>query len=131
MNLLNQLNLASIPIYDAQIPAEGPKAVPINLDFTSGTGEPSYTLDLNNFQTQGFISMVQTLFIDNSAGTQPIIVTVTAARGQILQAPPGSQGYYPILSPNPAQLQFACSDTSNKAQVILINVGIAPGVWLV
>ena len=125
MSQINQLNAANIPVANAQIPAEGPKCVPLTLDFTAAS---TYTLDYGNMMERAFISMIQTVYID--AKDSAVTFTLTVPRtGQILTVKPHTQGYYPVLCPNPVTLQFDCAGGPSNLGVFLINVPIAPAQW--
>jgi hypothetical protein len=126
MTKLNPSNLQTLILENQTKPAEGPKALVQRLDFSSITG---YQLDLLNVEETGQISMIQTIFVDNS--TQSTTLTITfAGSNQTIHAEPNTQGYYPVLCPNPANITFSNSGTSAvPVPVFLINVPIAGVVW--
>lgn len=110
------------------IPTEGPKAIPLVLDFSSANNDP-IEVDLQMFEAQARISMVQTLYIDMAGASNPLTVTINIS-GQKIVAKVDTQGYYNVLAPNPAKLKFesAQGSTDNLA-VYLINVPIPGMVW--
>jgi hypothetical protein len=96
------------------MPGEGPKAIPINLDFSIvGT----YVLDYSNMTRRNFFSMLQTVFVDNF--TSGSILTITTPI-QVLKIPAGVQGYFPIICPTPIILRFD-SAGGVLCKVILLN----------
>ena len=119
-------NLRNLLLENQLIPSEGPKAIPLLLDFTS-TG--TYTLSLLLTEQTGFISMVQTIYIDLSNTANSLKVTIKGS-GQIIKAAAGTQGYYPVLCPNPVDLQFdSTTPGDNPIPVFLINVPVAGVTW--
>lgn len=105
------------------IPEEGPKAVPLLLDFASSD---SYVLDYQNMQSRAFISLVQTVFIDNSQNAVEVSVEVGSI-GQRIRAAAHTQGYFPILVPNPIRLVFHGAG-AGVTPFFLLNMPIAL-VW--
>lgn len=101
------------------MPDGGPKIVPITLDFTAS---PSYFLDFSNQMAMGYLDMVQTLWCDNFVNTAILKITCPMSQ-QVLQIPAQTQGYFPILCPNPVRLQFD-STGSFVVQVTLLNFPI-------
>src|SRR5215471_13660000 len=86
------------------MPEEGPKCVPMTLDFTA---TDSYDLDFSSIVNRAFISMVQTVFVDTSTSGVNVTITVPGSQ-QIIKVKAGTQGYYPILMPNPIKFKVSC-----------------------
>jgi hypothetical protein len=107
------------------MPAEGPKCIPLNFDFTATN---SFKVDLSSYTNLGKISMVQTIFVDASDSAVDLIV-LSQGTGQQLKIKAGTQGYYPILIPNPIMLTLTCIGGPADLQVIFLNFPIQPGVW--
>ena len=124
MSLINQNSLQVAVSQNQYIPDEGPKVLPLLLDFTQAD---TYNLDAESLMDRGFLSMVQTIFIDLKDSTVAFTVTINGT-GQIVKAKAHTQGYYPILCPNPVKLQFDCQN-GPLMRVFLINVPIAGAVW--
>ena len=111
-------------VTNAQIPAEGPKAIPFKMNFT---GQPSFSFDLTQIQQRGKFSVMQTLFVDNSANA--VVVTTTfEVSGQILITPAFSQGYYAVIAPTNTKFVVSAPGATT-VNVQFINVPIAPCVW--
>jgi hypothetical protein len=127
MNPMNNLNLAGIPIYNAQVPLEGPRAIPLTLDFTSVADA---TLDGKPLLDSTKISMVQTIYIDTSATDNALSVTVGNS-GQVIKVKGRTQGYYPVFAPNPFAFTFHSAGVadSNLVPVYLLNFPVAPAQW--
>jgi hypothetical protein len=125
MAVINQQTVqVSLP-QNQQVPNEGPKAIPLLLNFVTVA---SYSLDLTYIQESGQISMVQTLFIDASTATAALVVTVNGTNQKIVAAA-GTQGYYPVLCPNPPKFTFANTSGADVIPVFLINAPISGVVW--
>jgi len=122
---INQLAQASIPVYNAQVPQEGPKVIPLRLDFSAAD---EYDIDLKPLTDRDFISMVQTLFVDTTGCMNNLTITVSLT-GQTITIVPNRQGYYPVLVPNPARIAISTTSGPASLPVILCNMPIAPGQW--
>jgi hypothetical protein len=122
---LNADQLVNLALDNQQIPSEGSKSVAVLLDFTQSN---QFTLDLTNIQQRGFLSMIQTLFIDMSASDVPMNILVNGSR-QNLVAKGRTQGYYCVLAPNPVKLTFTCAGGPLGVVVYFINVPIPGAVW--
>jgi hypothetical protein len=117
MSNLNQTALGPVNLERTLgMPSEGPKCVPIALDFTTIT---ELRLDYQNMQARNFLSMVQTLWVDNFASAVVMTITVPAT-SQVLKIPAGVQGYFPVLVPNPVKIIFQ-STGAVALQVTLCN----------
>ena len=119
-------NLAAQPVANSTIPPEGPKAIPFSVNFSTN---PSYSLNILNIIRSGAISRAQTIFVDNSANSAAVTITSAITSSAII-APPYSQGYYPVLVPNPPNLTFVSSGSAT-VNFQLINVPMPSSVWLV
>lgn len=128
MNPINNLNLAGIPIYNAQVPLEGPKAIPLVLDFTSVADA---TLDGKPLLDATKISMVQTIYIDTSATDNAVSVTVGNS-GQVVKVKGRTQGYYPVFAPNPFSFGFHSGGTGDGdlVPIYLLNFPVSPAQWV-
>ncbi len=115
------------PIYNALVPAEGPKSVPVNFQFNIDGANTIYDVDFRDLVESGKITVVQTVFIDNSAGGSEVIVTVQGSNQQI-KCPANSQGYFPVLSAKIARFAVTTAGSANvPAQ--FINVPLPTAVW--
>lgn len=123
---INASNLSTLAVYGSDRPlCEGPRILPIlNIDF--GTN-PVYSLDYSNQMKQGRMSMVQTVFIDNSQNDAA--VTVTMSTGQQIVAKGRTQGYYSCLVQDPFRVAFE-SPGGAKVSFIFLNFQLQPAQWL-
>jgi len=117
MSLISQLGNSPVVLERTLgVPAEGPKCVPLSLDFTATT---LYVLDYGNLQSRNFLSMCQTLWVDNSLSATVLTITIPGT-AQVLKIPAGVQGYFTCLCPNPIYITFA-STGAVICQVTLCN----------
>lgn len=129
MGVLQNLNFLSQSVNNGQRPGEqeGPRAVPLVLDFTIATGNTSVLLDMKNAQAQARMSYVQTIFVDNSLSTVPTTINVNGL-SQAIIIPDSSQAYVPLLAINPPVL--VCANNGNvKVPIQLLNFPLPPCVW--
>lgn len=123
---IDATQLSSLALLDiAKIPKEGPKAIPLVLDFTASD---SYLLDYGNQQRLNKITMVQTVFIDASLSDVPVSVSVQGLN-QVITAKGRTQGYYPVCCPNPLKLVFTCITGPAGVIIILLNYPVSPCQW--
>jgi hypothetical protein len=112
-------------IYNGFVPCNGPKSVPIPLDFSSGG--PTFEIDLTDINQQGTFEAIQTIYLDNSANPFPAII-VCRNTNQSITIPPFAQAYMPLLQPNPPDIQISSLGTA-KVFIQLLNFYLPPCVW--
>lgn len=123
---LQQNPFLPFDIQNSRIPMEGPKAIPIPINF--GT-VAAWLLDMSNTQQLGHISYVQTLFVDNSQNANALSI-LTDASNQTVIIPPKSQAYVPVLQPNPPKLTLSTTAVPNLiVTVFALNFPVSPAVW--
>jgi hypothetical protein len=112
-------------IFSALVPAEGPRMVSYVADFPLAA---SFEVDMTLSQSQQYMSVVQTLFIDASQATAPVSVSVEGTKLTIeLEA--GSQGFFPLLVPTTGAKFLIASASTQPVTVIFVNVPIPANVW--
>lgn len=106
-------------VTNSTIPPEGPKCLTIVLPFPGGP----FQFNLLQQIQQAQVSNIQTLFIDNSANSVALLMTVQIT-GQRLIVPPYSQGTYPIFWPLSSTVTFTGFNGSiaNPITMNLLNV---------
>lgn len=127
MSNINALAVASIPVYNAQVPSEGPVGLTVFLDFTATV---EYFLDGKPLVDQGYVSLLQTVYLDTTDCVSELIMTIEGSR-QKIRAKPNTQGYYPIVCPNPFKITFHCDQGPAGVYAILLNMPVAPSQWSV
>ncbi len=113
---INAPNLTCLQLQRDVMPAEGPKAIPINLDFTATT---EYDLDYSLQQAQSRFSCVQTIWVDNFGNSAILQIQIPSSQ-QTLQIPAGVQGYFTVIASNPIRMIFS-STGATRQQVTLLN----------
>lgn len=113
-----------IPIFNALFPKEGPKAIPVPLNFAL---QQSFTVDLTILQQRGFIKDVQSVFVDNSLNTSALTVLASGSN-MPLKIPGSAQGVLPIFAPNPPVFTISCAG-GQQAIVYLCNIPLPAAVW--
>jgi hypothetical protein len=107
-----------------KIPKEGPRCIPLNLDFSS---QASYGVDLTQAIQQAQVSLIQSAFIDNSGNTSTLVITIDGT-GQQITFPASSQGYLMLLCRRVPKFTFA-SAGSVKVTILLSNIAMQGMIW--
>jgi len=117
---------ASFGVSNVIVPKNGPKAVPVSLDF-SNDGE----IDINCEQviSQGKIEYIQTLYVDNADNTNPLTLICSVTRQRLI-IKGRAQGYFAILAPNPPVITVSTNQTANLiVTIFLLNVPVQAMNW--
>ena len=119
---INAQGLSTLSVYGGDKPmCEGPRILPIlNIDFGLSS---VYSLDYSNQMKTGRMSMVQTVFIDNSQNDAPVTVMLTT--GQRVTAKGRTQGYYSALAQDPFKASFE-SDGGAIVSIFFLNFPVQP-----
>lgn len=118
-----------LDVFNSKVPSEGPKCVPIVVDFTTVTNTAAWSLDLTNLVNQAKMSYVQTVFVDNSQNPAQLRI-VNAQSNQRIIVPANCQAYVPILQPNPPQLTISSVVAVGlTVPLYFLNFPVAPCVW--
>lgn len=120
---LTTVNSLPSSVANALAPAEGPKALPLQLLFGTAT---SYTFNVSLLSQQGWLSNVQCIFVDNSLNASALTINVPNVCNEII--PPNAQAFVPIPCPQNVTLTFTCSG-GQTANVVLFNVPMPAAVW--
>lgn len=119
-----QVGYSPLGVYNGPIPPEGPKDVPVSLDFSL---QNTYLIDFSLIYSRKFISELQAVFIDNSLSTVAFRLTVNGSN-QTIVCPAGGQGIFPIFVPNPPK--FSAQSTGGVVVALhFLNVPITCLVW--
>lgn len=116
----------AFPVFNGYAPKEGPKALPVDFDFTT-LGTFAFDLMLEN--SEGVIQFVQSVYVDNS--DNPGALTMRFAQtGQRLVIPANSQGQYPVICPDQTQVVMSCPVSAlAKGRAIFMNVPMPYTQW--
>ena len=122
---INPALLSSLPVYGDKVPCQGPRALPVSLNFTGG---PVYTLDYTIQQRIGLFSECQFVFIDASQVDNPVTVFFLGSNQAII-AKGRTQGYYPVCAPNPFKCQISCPGSAAIVNLIFGNYPMQASQW--
>lgn len=128
MSTLNfpQTSTVGIGIFNACVPKNGGRAVPIPFDF--GAGVTDIFFDYERMSQRDFLTYCQTIFVDNADNAQPVYIRIQQTNQRIV-IPANSQGYFSCLMNT---IKFTISTTSGgKVPVQLINIPIPGSIWRV
>jgi hypothetical protein len=115
---------ADVPIFNALVPREGPRAIPLSFDFSV---QSLYSVDFSQAVSQGQISMVQSAFIDNSENAATVILTIPSS-GQVIKFPASSQGFITLYSANPPRFTVSSSG-AGVVGFVISNMATQNMVW--
>jgi hypothetical protein len=113
-------------IFNSLTPPEGPKAVSLVLDFGAAT---SYLLDFTQAYEQTVMTVVQTLWVDNSNNSDEVKFSV-AGSNQCIICPAYSQGSFPVISAIRAKIT-AVTSTTALVKIVALNVPLPSATWAV
>lgn len=124
----------NVALDNQQIPKEGGKALALPiLDFSNAD---QFFMDAELLGQLGFMSMVQTMFVDMSTSDIPMQITFNGSQ-QVIVCKGRTQGYYNVMAPSPVKALFSCpggpglDPTTGRSgiRVWFLNVPIAGLVW--
>lgn len=106
-------------------PKSGNRELPIRLDFTlTGTIFDDLTPEMQASQ----IETIQSVYIDNSANTATLTLTILGPIPQVIQAQPFTQGYYPVISSGTLRYR-AVANAGQTINIIFSNTEKKYTVW--
>lgn len=117
--------IPSFGVSNAMVPSEGPKIIPLLLDFTGGT--TNQLVDLVSDNSLGIISIIQGVFIDNSLSNAKTIVTIPGSQ-QVISCPPGWQGFFPLFTPMPPKMSVQNAG-GVSLKIVLYNMPMPASAW--
>jgi len=120
------LRFAAYRTFNGLAPKELPKALTLALDFSA---ETSYVIDLEHAETEARLSLVQSVFVDNSVNAEQFSLTVSIS-GQVLRVPASAQAYLPVLAPSGAKFIAALKAVGTGITTIsFLNFPVPAAVW--
>lgn len=122
----NQPIFPGLPVatLNTRLPTEGPRTIPVLVNFDNGATQ---TIDISQLVAQKKISMVQSLYVDNSDNSASVSIAISGS-GQTLVVPPESEAYFPVLAPVPCVFTLE-SDSTSQIFVGLNNFPTPAFVW--
>lgn len=127
MSVIEQ-NQAFFPTPNGLAPSNPEKGGFIRQNITLGAGVAA-TLAMSTLQNEEILDTLQTLFIDNSTGANP--VTIETGIGKVRYTIPGySQAILPTFNVRGEQYSFTRAD-AGTLQIIFLNMPLPSLVWSV
>lgn len=118
--------LTAFPISNGYAPLEGPKGMPLNVDFTSIA---SQAFDTTQEFQNGEIAMIQSVWVDNRDVNQAVTLTI-AGTGQRIVVPANTQNVYPVYTAMPLRFTAAVPALeAHTCKLIFCNVPQGGGSW--
>lgn len=112
-------------VRNATVPAEGPKCVPLLIDFHSGS--TNQLVDMTSDNDFKILTVIQGIFIDNSTSTSKTVITVAGSQ-QVISCPAGWQGFFPLFAPIPCK--FTVQNTGGTdIWITLYNMAMPASAW--
>lgn len=119
--------LSAYKIFFGFAPKGAPRAVKMDFDLSASQ---DYTANLEKVIEQGVLEFIEALFVDNSANGYALTVSIKVS-GQKIILPPYSQGYIPVLAPQPPILEITSNSAATATVSIqLLNFPVPAAVWL-
>lgn len=122
--------LIAIPVFGAQVPGEGPRAIPVNV--LMGTVQ-QWIGDLRQFTDKGTVSQVQSVWIDNSQSDNAVSISFTGITNQNITVKGRTQGFYTAICPNPIGIEItmpnAVGGQSIPVSILLLNYPVSQTWW--
>lgn len=120
---------AAIPHFWGYAPAErvGARGMPLTFNFTADV--TTAELDLFKENAEGILPFVQSMWIDNYANPDALVILIRQMNQRII-IPAFSQAVRPVFAPDQVQLALATGPdmigeaTSKDVQLILLNVPV-------
>lgn len=112
-----------LPALCNKFPCEGPRVIPIACDFSASQ---TYDANLTSLVTQGKVSEIQAVFVDNSQNDAELVITVSIQQ-QVIRIPAYSQGYVMLLA---SAAEFTIYSSSIlTATVFALNFPVTNAIW--
>lgn len=110
-------------IHNLKLPQEGPRTVPVVLDFTLAS---EILIDGSQLADTKKLTIVQGVYIDNSQGQNAISLRADVTNA-VITCPAGFQGYFTLIAINPFKIY--ATGGNDRIVIYLYNMPISPAVW--
>jgi len=124
MPLIGSQNLLDLPTYNGKVPNDGPRTIPVPVDFSV---ESVWTLDLTLQTKLKIVGFLQSVFVDNKDSDAPLYIRTNTIR-QTICIPGRSQAYVPLLLSDSPTVEL---ESASGAPMLLhfLNVPMPLHVW--
>lgn len=99
MKLINLGQEQVFPVFNGFAPEQGPKALSVELDFST---ETELNLDFTRAQQGNAISFIQSVYVDNTDNPNPVTFQFDQTRQRIV-VPAYAQGEWPVIATDTAK----------------------------
>jgi hypothetical protein len=103
-------------------PAEGPKTLPLTLNFTNSVNQ--FVLQTQQLLYSGAMSSLQSAIVNNTENSEPVTITVSIS-GNVITIPAGAMQTVTLLAPSMSTLTFASTGVA-VVTVQITNFFIQP-----
>lgn len=124
MVAVNQQINTILGSYNAMVPNEGPKIIPVSAQLGVN---PSVLLDFSQLQQQGKISFIQGVMVDNSANASPLTIQ-SQTMNQKVVIPANAQAILPLFVTNPPIFLVSSAGGVN-VPLFFFNIPLPAQVW--
>lgn len=124
---ISQLRLSFVGLRNLKVPKEGPKSIPVQLQFNT-LATTDLDLDLLSQEQLNKFSMVQGLYVDNGRNGSTLTITIGVSQ-QRIDIPPNNQAYLPVLCPNPIKIHFNSAGNIDDCFCHLLNFPVTALMW--
>lgn len=115
------------PIANGELPAENGRGMQVIVDWEVQNGTP-YTGDFYAAIENGAMSMVQSIFIDNSTVGNQVSFTL-AGSNQTISIPANAQAILPVFSAGTTGYTVTGGDFTNQTKLAFLNMPLPAAVW--
>jgi hypothetical protein len=112
-------------------PNEGSRCVTTMYNWTA---QATYVEDVSQLQERGVLTILQSVYIDNSTNTQGVQIIVNGT-GQVINCPASSQGIFPLFLPENATFSISSvlagvpTPIAATTRCYFVNCPVSPAVW--
>lgn len=112
--------LTAFPVFNGMAPTQGPRALPINFDFTTSAQPQVHNLLTEN--ANGIIQYVQSVWVENDDNPNTLYITFQGT-GQIIAVPSKTHGTWPVFSTDQVVVTLESQQhVDAHGKIILLNV---------
>lgn len=132
MNFVDQSSIRATSVMNGFAPLELPKALYIPLDFTNGpngSDGAEIEIDLEQFEQEAHLTMIQNVFIDLTKAGCDFILTASLSQHS-LTLKDTKQAYLPFLVPTKSKITANVSaPATGIIKIQLLNMPVPSLVW--
>lgn len=113
-------------VFNQTLSKKGPMVVPYYVDMQTSS---SVEVDLTALVNNGNIDFISGAWIDNTSNDEILVIQV-AGSNQIVDFPPKSQGYIPLLANDQPKFNFSSANVPGEIiPIFFYNAPMIPYIW--